>query len=456
MQLSLAELEQSHWRTRRLNRTLLFWITSAAFIAMLAPTAAVFMRGQVGFTLLIGLAVVIGALERSLGPVLERIREGMAANKLLVAFALWYAVGVIANLVFRGNGLADWRFMIPPIMLLLGLGYTFAYATDEACYREFQIVFILIMGVQAYFIANELSTSVGIAREMWMERQGAWEFGNQTTYTTLAILLPMLVWRAVSEHGRLRLALLAACLVIGAAVSISSFGIPLFLLLIGGCIIAGAAIFSPLADSGRITSLAIVALLVIGGYLTYQFTFDNQLMAPAYSRIENVLRDPSSGGYTGADLQVSRWRLAEISITSFVHEPLLGAGGGSTRHSPFVGGHSSFLDTLGAYGLFGGGGALFGLILLMLVQAVLRFWHERTWETLLGVASVVMLAVAGVVNPNWEGTQPIYVLFMARPFFVRDNASAIAPDADVVDAIETPNPVQADPIPAFELEGRRR
>jgi hypothetical protein len=80
-----------------------------------------------------------------------------------------------------------------------------------------------------------------------------------------------------------------------------------------------------------------------------------------------------------------------------------------------VGGHSSLLDTLGAYGLLGGGGALCALIGTLLVKAFLRVVRERDWEAVVSFSTVVSLAIAGIVNPNWEGIQPVYVLLLARP-----------------------------------------
>jgi uncharacterized membrane protein (DUF4010 family) len=71
------------------------------------------------------------------------------------------------------------------------------------------------------------------------------------------------------------------------------------------------------------------------------------------------------------------------------------------------------LDCLGAYGLFGGGGALIGLILLFLKTAVFRFLQTRSWQELLILTSVISLVVAGIVNPYWEGSQPLYVILVA-------------------------------------------
>jgi hypothetical protein len=90
-------------------------------------------------------------------------------------------------------------------------------------------------------------------------------------------------------------------------------------------------------------------------------------------------------------------------------------GGGSTRYSPYVGGHSSLLDTLGAYGILGGGGAFVSLIFIILANAANHFFHERSWQALLGLATVISLLAAGIVNPYWEGFEPLFVILIARP-----------------------------------------
>jgi hypothetical protein len=69
--------------------------------------------------------------------------------------------------------------------------------------------------------------------------------------------------------------------------------------------------------------------------------------------------------------------------------------------------------------LLGGGGALAALILTMLLNASRRFWKERNWETLMALTSVILLLLSGVINPYWDGWQPLMLLIMARPFVVK-------------------------------------
>lgn len=398
-----------------LSKTWFFRFSSLAFIVMGTPVLDVFVRGLLGFLLLTMVAIFSGLLESSFNRVVRSIRRGVSHNRLLVLFSVWYLVGIVLNALIRGNGLDDWRLMMWPVVLLLGTCFAFAFMHDENCYRLFQIGFLVVSGIQAAISIPTLAHTVGIARDMWLETGGTWIYGNPSSFALLAILLPMFMWRAIKESGLLRVLLLASCLLILVAIFISSFATPVALIMLGSLLVLALAILIPTRGQNRLVSLLVAGILLSASLVAYRLTFDNPLTAPARSRIENFLNDPVSGGYEGEIIRTaSRVYLAEISISSFQAEPLFGKGGGNTRYSKFVGGHSSLADTMGSYGLLGGGGALLGVILVMLVTAALRLWQERNWETLCALATVLLLVVAGIADPFWEGAQLAYVLVMAR------------------------------------------
>ena len=401
-----------------LCRTWFFRLASVAFIALGVPLLATATRGSLGFLALIYLAVIAGLAERSFGRVLRAMGDGMSLNKWLVLFALWYSIGVGLNILVRGNGLADWRLLIGPLTLLITLCYAFGFSRDEAAFRMFQIGLAVALGVQSVFTIRELSGTASIARQMWIELEGAWGFGNQSAYASWIMLLPVLIWRALVEQGRLRLLLLGAALLTGLAASIGSFATPLALLALGGGVIISLVLVFPVRGQMRPKGIILIVGIMAAGLLFYRYTQDSPLFAESYYRIENLLVDPQGGGYIGQTRASSRVYLAELSINSFLAKPWVGMGGGSIRISPYVGGHSSVFDSLGAYGLLGGGGALVGLMLTMLITAARRFFSQRSWETLLALTSVILLVVAGVSNPYGDGLPLILVLIMARPFWL--------------------------------------
>lgn len=407
-----------------LSKTWFFRILSVAFIVLAAPTLSFYLRGLIGFLVLVLVAVVVGLAENSFTQVMRLVRRGVSENKGLMFFALWYWGGVILNSLTRGNGTDDWRLFVAPVIVFIALAYTFAFSHNERAYRYFQIGLILALFINAIPIIQTLMTESGIARDIWIDEQGAW-LGGPSVYALFAMLLPVALWRALSETRGLRLILLLACLLIFVEISIASFATPIAMLLLSLPATLVLAMFLP-GIKRRVVALVVSTLLAGIIFFGYQFTFDNPLFTPVYDRFENFLLDPTSGGYSGADLDQSRWYLAEFSLRSFEAEPLWGMGGGNTRYSEFVGGHSSLFDTLGSYGLLGGGGALVGVILVMLASAGLRFWKERNWETLLALVSISLLVVGGVVDPFWEGWLPACLLLMARPL----RKSPLRPAAD--------------------------
>jgi hypothetical protein len=246
------------------------------------------------------------------------------------------------------------------------------------------------------------------------------------------MLLPMLIWRAFMERGVLRWLVLGAAGLTGAAASLGSFATPLALLAIGGGIISSLALLFPARGQARVRVLVPVVVIIAMGVLFYIYTRDNSLYAASYSRINYFLVDPLGGGYSAQERSVSRVILAQVSINSFLGEPLLGMGTGSTYNNPYLGGHSSFFDSLGAYGLLGGGGAFAGLVLTLLIGAARRFFCIRSWETLLALTSIILLLVTGITNPYGHGLSLILVLIMTRPFALAGKPDFGQPTTDMM------------------------
>ena len=398
----------------RLHKTLFFNVSSAAFILLAVPATSIILRGLVGFFILTIMSIIAGLFERSAGKIAFNIKKGINVNFLFFGFSIWYAVGLIVNVLLGGGGLDDWRLMMGPVVFLIALFYSFAFMHDDECYRRFQIAFIIFWGIQAIFTFKIIHLDNSIVRQT--VSTGIWLYGEQGGFAMIAMVLPMMLWRSLNENGAVKFFLLSFCGLLIITISISSFATPLGMLFVSVLLILLLLTVFPVTRGGRFT--AVILSLIIGSttVLVYTFTHDNPLLAAAYYRLENFLDDPTSGGYSGLDLDGSRWYLAEISLRSFLEEPFFGMGGGSIRASKFVGGHSSLLDSLGGYGLLGGGGAFCGMILFLFVASFYRFRRERKWETLLGVVSCMLLFLGGIINPYWEGIQPFCVLLMTRPF----------------------------------------
>jgi hypothetical protein len=397
-----------------LSKSWIFRFSSLAFIILGTPTLAVFTHGDAGFFLITAFVISVGIVENSLIKAIHKIFEGVSRNKLLFFLIFWYGAGVFFNSIIRGRGFADWAYFLPNIIFLLGTCFVFAFIRSPDGFRIFQIGYILVSGIQSIFIIRALLTMPGIARTMFLELGGGWLYGDQSAYALYVILSPIFFWRAFREKGLLRVLLFISSSTILISAILSSFGTPIGLLLLGVIIITFLSILFMLRKKG----MAIALVIIIAAFLGYQYTQHNAYLISAYSRIINVFQNPMSGGYSGGSISSSRWYKAETSIDSFVNNPLFGSGGGNIRYSEVVGGHSSFFDSLGAYGLLGGGGALVGIMVIFLVNAFFRFIRQRNWETLTSFVCVILLVVAGIVNPYWEGFQPLFVFIMARPILI--------------------------------------
>ncbi len=398
------------------SQTWFYRCMGLSFISLFVPLLANLTRGAAGFLILMYISLIVGMGGKSIFYIFRRLKREVNANKWLVLFALWYSLGVWVNIIGRGNGFSDWRLLIVPLVLLITIYYSLCIYRDESAFRLFQTCLFLVLGIQSYFTIKELSVSVNIAREMWLDLQGGWEYGNQGIYTSWVMLLPVFIWRAFMEKGILRLLLVASAISVTVAATIGSFATPVLLLAIGGGIIIFFSTIFSVEGQKRLVAIFLSITIVIGGILIYKNTQDNPFFAEVYYRINNLLVDPQSGGYDGQYRDVSRVLLAEISINSFLKAPLFGLGGGSIRYSPYVGGHSAIFDSLGAYGLLGGGGALVGLQLTILLGALKRYIKNRSWETLLALTSVLLLIVVSITNPYGDNYSLFLVILMSRPF----------------------------------------
>lgn len=350
-------IKQNHYNLTKKNHISNSWffrISSLAFVTYFTSFIAVTYRGLIGFLILICLAFFIGILEKSFPYVLNKLKHGISQNKLLFILALWYVIGFIMNTLFRGRGLHDWRLMITPFIFILSLLFSFGFMTHKINQEKFLHVMIIFFGCQAVITVPVLITSENIARVAWLETYGAWIYGNQLVYAIYAICLPLFFYFSFMRKGILRVLLLLCSIFILIECMISSFATPLGLIGLSVILISGFSLIALLKTKKKTLTILIIGLLILLGFFGYRLSNGNPLFSSSYDRIINFLIDPVSGGYSQYSGGVSRWKLAEISINSFFQEPIWGIGGPSDINSK-IGGHSSFFDSLGLYGILGGG-----------------------------------------------------------------------------------------------------
>jgi len=400
---------------RDLSKSWGFRILTFAIIAYSTKPMSVLIHGLIGFFALLGIAWILMHAKRELGIVHYNIRHVTALNKPLLFFSMWYAFGVIFNIYFRGGFyvVEDWRLTMGPFLLLWATFFAFAFLHNDKCYRILVILLTLLAGVQSIFTLREQFFGFVPIRQLVND---VWLYGDQGTFAMYAILFPVLIVQATKEKKTLCAALYVCCGIIAISIVFCTFATAVALLLIGG---AGLSIITlGYWRKSFVAKAALCVLLATMTVLTFKLVIEssNPLLRDVNSRLIRAYQDPTSGGYNQHYGTESRWFLAQKSIDSFLDNPLFGAGGGSIRHSTYVGGHSSFFDSLGGYGLLGGGGAFISLILYMLFQTFHQMRVKRSLETIAKFIVTISLLIGGIVNPYWEGNQTLMVLLVARSF----------------------------------------
>ncbi len=400
---------------RGLHRTWCFRLVILAFAALSTKYVFVAMHGLFGFLIILALAAVAAVCERSFVKILSNALRSGRRNPFMILLAVWYLIGVFGKMYFSGASDTDWRLVMAPIELIIGLLIGFGFLYESKCVRTFQIAVLAMVGVQSLFTAMVIINDPSIVRNAVVETSGGWVYGDQGGFAMQAMLLPILVWRACAEKGVLRLFLLACCATIGWAVAISQFATAFGLLLLS---FPTALLLAVRYMKHQARLIHVLAVICIGGmgFLLFQLMQQSSLLSDAGRHIVTAWHDPRSGGYEEKYADLSRWYLAQISLNTFWKYPFLGGGEGSIRYCDLVGGHSAFFDMLGFYGLLGGGGAFVAMLLLMLARAWRRLRWKGDWEAVAVATSVVLLLIGGVVNPYWEGETTVMVLLLGRLF----------------------------------------
>lgn len=402
----------------RLHRTWSFWLACFVFILLSAKYISVLFHGYVGAAVVAVLAILVGLLEGQTQPVIYNIRRGMRLNSALLWLLVWYAIGLFLRMLMAPQFTVNWRYASPPIIILCAVLLGFGYLSESRASRLFQIAYILAIGVQSFFSGSVLSEGYGKIREIVGETMGSWSFGDQSNFAMQAVLLPMMIVRSLLERGWTRLLLLACCALITRTIIVCQFGTALGLLLLGGPLtVVIWMIWARKTIAGHFRFLIVAVAVAIFCTILIRQMQNNPMLEVAGSRVIRAWEDPRSGGYNATyAAEGSRWYLAQTSINTFKAHPFLGQGTGTIRHAASVGGHSALFDMLGFYGLLGGGGAFLLLILVMVRRGFIRMRQQANLEVTAALASLLMLFVAGVVNPYWEGEVTCLVFMWARAF----------------------------------------
>lgn len=248
--------------------------------------------------------------------------------------------------------------------------------------------------------------------------------GEYGLYTACAIALPVMLATALDMKGLRRTFMLFLSVIIATAIVLASF-LGATLLMVIGFLLLGTLVVT----NGREKMRSIFFFLivgVIGVALWYVVLADTAAGEMVASKLVRQSEGVLELGLLEGD-QTNRAELWEISVNTFLQNPIVGIGPSTGTENPYmgyrVGGHSSWLDIAAEYGAIG---LVFyvGFLFAAIKRAVVFRKMDRS--RLVGVARViscVLFFVGGSYNPVVFTIQ-VNALFF---FLALSGAKAISP-----------------------------
>ena len=332
--------------------------------------------------ILIGLSVDInkqGAIWRKIKPQL------IARRRELFFLFIWLFIITANTILDRGAGSGIYHFFAMctiTVFYLMGVYYS---SKDNRIYRFISILIMVILGLIALSSLRTLIFQSGIARlvmkysgEFYTARsKGVGEYG---IYTAGAIIFPVLLAIALQSEKWLKLFLLFLCIIIAIAITFSTFTGPFFLLCLG------IICFSILViNQGkrkkfkRIFIILILTFIILNVYSKYLVSFSQWQYST--TKISRLYTGISSKGLIDGDV-TGRAIGSLYSIESWTEHPIFGVGPYTWSREQDrkyrFGGHSSWIDTLTEYGLFGFG--FYIIFLYICSKRIYRSWKSNKYD----------------------------------------------------------------------------
>jgi hypothetical protein len=393
--------------------TLDFIIFSIAFLSLFTETLSYHTKTLQGFVIFgFSAFIIILAKKQKLG--LDN--SHMKVYKILLVTLLIYLLSLLIQSYFFGNGFSDWRFFSTPIIIAFSIYFSNKYLENSHNYNRFFNLIILVFGLQSFINFIVLKSSPGLARSEEIILYNLFVIGGPNSFATKAMIIPFLIWFTFARTYFLRrLINITMITFIILSVIVSSYATSILFLVLGIFMFIFYIIIVPFNYKKSIANYFLGGMLILLLVLSYRFTYDNPIFEGFYYRYENLVDDPTSGGYSGIDRKESRWDKSLVSINSFLNNPIFGNNSGLVRVNKEVGGHSSLFDSLAAYGLLGGGLAFVYLIFILYKLSLFNYIRQRNYLKLTILISTSLFVIGGIVNPFWEGYQPAIIILIMLP-----------------------------------------
>lgn len=402
---------QPRARHDRLAISLVVILGSALFASFISPQISLFGRG-------LRLSLPLVAL---LSGVIFLTRPN--------AFWVWgrYGGSIVFGLIYVATGAV--RYLFDPLVNVFG---NFVVAA-VVCVLVWMMVLLVREGFPEaiepirWLTLMTLGVSLGMGIPLLLEQPGIARLtmgnpmadiyaaelyprgvANYSWYTFVAITFPVIANWLHNTSGRLWLRIIGwGCLLAAAATTLfSSFTMAAVLWIVGALAWLGLVVFTAKSRISRwMVAMALLTILV--GLPTWiaigsEFKATQSVVSKAMRLFEGTL----TVGALEAD-ETGRTQMFVDTMETFSRNPLFGAWGLDPNF--YIGGHSSWADTLGTQGLF-------GLLLWMgFVSPTLRR-GRKPFSVVEGSAggtlSWILLLVGGVLNPTFYSAIGLGLLWL--------------------------------------------
>jgi O-antigen ligase len=219
--------------------------------------------------------------------------------------------------------------------------------------------------------------------------------GPFSTYMGLALLLPILVSRALMSKLGWKTFYMFSFFIFAVVILLSSFAASALMLFVGMLLFVLLSVRAPYRSKRLIFMLPIVCLLLL---VTHYLLSEQPAYEFVMQKLETMLENFSNSLNINKSDTTGRTELTQLSIDSIVRSPIIGVGPAWPRGYLNLGEHNSWVDTWAAFGILG-----LGSVVCFLVLSCIRVYRQRDKIDYVlyraKQASFVCYLIGGYINP---------------------------------------------------------
>lgn len=332
----------------------------------------------------------------------------LSKRRVEISLLLIYAFVALFSYFFQISSRKAFTFILMPIMYILILGldsfYSYQYPYKK---RKITVFLVLLLGVQClYSIPYILNSEILVSR---MFSSGQLEgiqlkdaiyhgVGGSPLYTTLSCIFFINVYLISSASNILFKIVLIVCEVcIGVSILISSFALPILMLLVGVIILIMRSGFNNILLSFYILTCT------LGAYLLFsQYFHDLPVFEPVLERFQ-IIEDRRIAENRRSDL-------ANVSLNTFFDYPFFGIGVPEWGQYNQVGEHMPWVDFLAQYGFFGFLPFIAFLLYLLFRNFRFYFGSDRSLYKSVCATGFLIFVFSNFINPLIQEASMIFLL----------------------------------------------